>query len=103
MTVSALLAHIHSQAPPAVLYVNMSLVALSDVPLAIAFVFLERYLKRDNPELMTVALWMFVCMVQVPMSLAAVVCFGWIKGASVGDVFASVVDGIGCYLGGQNP
>jgi len=74
---------------------QMALIVLSDFPLALSFVLIEKYLKEINAQLFTTALWMWVCLLQAPISLGIVLVLGLLSGEGSSTVH-NLIDGVRC-------
>merc|ERR1712059_32642 len=59
--------------------------------------------KQMHPQMFTVALWMWVCIAQVPMSLIMVFLLSLLQGSTSGAVCANLLDGMACYVAGLTP
>jgi hypothetical protein len=79
------------------------LVASSAVPLAVAFVFLEKLLKKEDKHNYTVAFWMWACAFMVPLAFIISPLNAVLAGVPSEDIWPNLYDGIRCYALGEDP
>lgn len=78
-------------------------VALSAVPLAVSFVLVEKWLKREEKHVFPVAFWGWVCVAMFVIFFPLLPLGQLLMGRSVVTMFEDIGDGIQCLLGGSNP
>lgn len=82
---------------------NMLLIALSTVPLAAAFTFIEKHLKEHHRDLFTVALWMWICIFQFFMSILLLPLNAVLSRLPMSQMWSDLQQGITCYAGLHTP
>mmetsp|Transcript_49077 Transcript_49077/g.116809 ORF Transcript_49077/g.116809 Transcript_49077/m.116809 type:complete len:466 (+) Transcript_49077:124-1521(+) len=82
---------------------DMTLIAVSTLPLAFAFLYIERSLKHVERNLSSMALWMWVCCFQLLTGLALTPVTGTLRGMGAEGTWAELSEGCECLLLGRTP
>eukprot|EP00971_Amphidinium_carterae_P051789 1019626-Amphidinium_carterae.1 len=85
------------------LLMDMALISLSTLPLAFAFVYIEKNLKKVERGLSSMALWMWVCCFQLLTGILLTPITGTFRGMEFEATWTELSDGCECLLLGRNP
>lgn len=84
---------------------KMMLIIVSIIPMALAFAYVERILKREHPHLWGLALWTWICLFMTLSAFVFLPLSAWLSGEPVGHKFPlkQMENGLKCYVLGTQP
>ena len=78
------------------------LLVLSNLPLAVSFLFLEHNLKRHHQRLSIPWLWLWICVFELPIGFLFSPGNALVQGLPMGQIFPNFVDGFRCLFAGSD-